>query len=131
MEADLSQQRRQAHALLDMLPAGKLNAVRSLLDVMVDPVSRALANAPIDDEPITEEEERAVAEAASGSSIIRGFRLNNWSSNSTSPWRKSKTTRTPRDQARRRLRPGPSRSGAMPNHAVHLFRHIDFLHRLN
>jgi hypothetical protein len=37
--------------------------VRSLLEVMVDPVSRALANAPIDDEPITEEEERAVAEA--------------------------------------------------------------------
>ena len=46
-----------------MLPAEKLNAVRSLLEVMVDPVSRALANAPIDDEPITEEEERAVAEA--------------------------------------------------------------------
>ena len=46
-----------------MLPAEKLNAVRSLLEVMVDPVSRALANAPIDDEPVTEEEERAVAAA--------------------------------------------------------------------
>jgi hypothetical protein len=46
-----------------MLPVEKLNAVRGLLEVMVDPVSRALANAPIDDEPITEEEERAVAEA--------------------------------------------------------------------
>lgn len=63
MEPNLNQERQQAHALLDMLPAEKLNAVRSLLEVMVDPVSRALANAPIDDEPITEEEERAIAEA--------------------------------------------------------------------
>ena len=63
MESNLNQERQQAHALLDMLPAEKLNAVRSLLEVMVDPVSRALANAPIDDEPVTEEEERAVAEA--------------------------------------------------------------------
>ncbi len=31
MEPDLTD-RRQAHALLDMLPAGKLNAVRSLLE---------------------------------------------------------------------------------------------------
>jgi ethanolamine utilization microcompartment shell protein EutL len=63
MEPNLNQERQQAHALLDMLPAEKLNAVRSLLEVMVDPVSRALANAPVDDEPVTEEEERAVAEA--------------------------------------------------------------------
>ena len=63
MDPNLNQEREQAHALLDMLPAEKLNAVRSLLEAMVDPVSRALANAPIDDEPITEEEERAVAEA--------------------------------------------------------------------
>jgi hypothetical protein len=33
------------------------------MEVMLDPVSRALANAPIDDEPVTEEEERTVAEA--------------------------------------------------------------------
>ena len=63
MEPNLNQERQQAHALLDMLPAEKLNAVRSLLEVMVGPVSRALANAPIDDEPVTEEEERAIAEA--------------------------------------------------------------------
>jgi hypothetical protein len=46
-----------------MLPAEKLNAVRGPLEVMVDPVFRALANAPIDDESITEEEDRAIAEA--------------------------------------------------------------------
>ena len=63
MGSNLNQDREQAHALLDMLPVEKLNAVRSLLEVMVDPVSRALANAPSDEEPITEEEEGAVAEA--------------------------------------------------------------------
>ena len=30
---------------------------------MIDPIARALANAPIDDEPITPEEERAVEQA--------------------------------------------------------------------
>ena len=34
MEPNLNQERQQAHALLDMLPAEKLNAVRSLLEVM-------------------------------------------------------------------------------------------------
>ena len=36
------------------------------MEVMLDPVSRALANAPVDDEPVTEEEERTVAEARDG-----------------------------------------------------------------
>jgi hypothetical protein len=60
---DLTQQRQQARALLDVLPAEKLTAVRSLLEVMVDPVARAVALAPPEDEEISEEEERAVAQA--------------------------------------------------------------------
>jgi len=63
MESTPQQERQQAHAYLDHLPAAQLSAVRGLLESMLDPVSRALANAPIDDEPITEEEERDVAEA--------------------------------------------------------------------
>jgi hypothetical protein len=63
MEPDAQQERRQAHAYLDRLPAAQVSAVRSLLEAMLDPVARALANAPVDDEPVTEEEERAVAEA--------------------------------------------------------------------
>ena len=55
MEPDLVQQRRQAHALLDMLPAEKLNAVRSLLEVMVEPLARSLALAPVEEEDLTEE----------------------------------------------------------------------------
>ena len=35
----------------------------SLLEAMLDPVSTALANAPIDDEPVSEEEARDIAEA--------------------------------------------------------------------
>ncbi len=55
MEPDLTQQRRQAHALLDILAAEKLTAVRSLLEVMVEPLSRSLALTPIEDEDITPE----------------------------------------------------------------------------
>lgn len=63
MESTPQQERQQAHAYLDHLPAAQLSAVRGLLESMLDPVSRALANAPIDDEPTTEEEEREAAEA--------------------------------------------------------------------
>jgi hypothetical protein len=42
-QPDLIQQRRQAHALLDVLSAEKLTAVRSLLEVMAEPLSRSLA----------------------------------------------------------------------------------------
>ena len=47
MESNLTQERREAHALLDMLPAEKLNAVRSLLDVMVEPLAHSLALSPV------------------------------------------------------------------------------------
>lgn len=53
MEPDHTQERQQAHALLDMLSAEKLNAVRGLLEVMVEPLSRSLALAPVEDEEIT------------------------------------------------------------------------------
>jgi hypothetical protein len=61
--ADLAQERQQAHALLDQLPQEQLAAIRGLLETMLDPLDRKLALAPIDDEPETEEERRAVAEA--------------------------------------------------------------------
>lgn len=63
MEPDLVQQRRQAHALLDMLPAEKLNAVRSLLEVMVEPLARSLALAPLEEEELTEETAAALERA--------------------------------------------------------------------
>src|SRR2546421_2923754 len=56
-------EKRQAHELIDRLPSTQLSAVVGLLEAMLDPVSRAIANAPVDDEPLTAEEEKAIAEA--------------------------------------------------------------------
>ena len=73
MEPNLIQDRQQAHALLDMLPAEKLNAVRSLLEVMVEPLARSLALAAVEEEEITPEMaaalERARASLARGEGI--------------------------------------------------------------
>src|SRR3989442_1088843 len=63
MALDLVHERRQAHAYLDRLPPEQLSAVRGLLETMLDPLSRAIVNAPVEDEQIGAEEERAVAEA--------------------------------------------------------------------
>ncbi len=63
MEPDLNRERQQAHASLDCLPAAQLSAVRTLLETMLDPVAQVLANAPVEDEEISPEEGRAVAEA--------------------------------------------------------------------
>jgi len=53
--------KQHAHQLLDQLDPGQFEAVVRLLEVMTDPANTSLANAPIDDEPVSEEEERAVA----------------------------------------------------------------------
>ncbi len=59
--------REELHELIDRLPETELPAVRSYLRYLAetagDPVLRALVNAPIDDEPETEEERKAVEEA--------------------------------------------------------------------
>jgi hypothetical protein len=52
--------KQHAHQLLDQLDAGQFDAVVRLLEVMTDPMT-ALRDAPVDDEPESEEEERAVA----------------------------------------------------------------------
>ena len=54
-------EKQQAHELIERLPPTQLSAVVGLLEAMLDPVS--LANALIDDEPVTPEEEKALAEA--------------------------------------------------------------------
>jgi hypothetical protein len=53
--------KQHAHQLLDQLDPGQFEAVARLLEVMTDPAIVSIANAPIDDEPVSEEEERAVA----------------------------------------------------------------------
>ncbi|MFN0105085.1 MAG: hypothetical protein ACKV2U_23745 [Bryobacteraceae bacterium] len=63
MALDLNQRREHAHALLDMLPPDKLDAVRTLLEVMVEPLARSLAAAPLENEDLTAETSNALNRA--------------------------------------------------------------------
>jgi hypothetical protein len=45
------------------LAPNQVAAVVGLIEAMLDPVSGAIATAPVDDEPLTAEEEKALAEA--------------------------------------------------------------------
>jgi hypothetical protein len=56
----MKNEKRHAHELIDQLPPHQLSAVVGLLEVMIDPVSRKLAAAVIDDEAETDPENRAV-----------------------------------------------------------------------
>ncbi len=70
----MSNPKEHAHALLDMLPEEKLTAVVGLLEVMVEPLSRSLASAPLEEEEITPDTaaalERARAPLARGEGIL-------------------------------------------------------------
>jgi hypothetical protein len=48
---------------VDRLAPAQVHAVRGLLQAMLDPVSRAIASAPVDDEPLTTGEAQALVEA--------------------------------------------------------------------
>ena len=55
--------RQHAHQLIDRMPETQLTGLVQFLETIVDPVAAALRNAPLDEEPETEEEKAAVAEA--------------------------------------------------------------------
>jgi hypothetical protein len=52
--------KQQAHELINRLSTGQASAAVIFINAMLDPVERALANAPIDDEPLTAEEIKAL-----------------------------------------------------------------------
>ena len=54
-------EKQHAHELIDRMPMAQVSAIVQMIEAMLDPVSRAIANAPIDDEPESEAEHRAVA----------------------------------------------------------------------
>ena len=54
--------KEHAYELIDRLPPAQLAAVEGLLKTMLDPVSCAIASAPIDDEPVTDEDRRRICE---------------------------------------------------------------------
>jgi hypothetical protein len=62
--------KQEAHELIDDLSTGQVIAAVGLFKAMLDPVSIAMANAPYDDEPVSEEEARDIA--AARASLARG-----------------------------------------------------------
>ena len=58
--------KQHAHELIDRLPASQIaTAVRFLEFILLDPVARAVAAAPPDDEPVTEQDRRRFHEGQS------------------------------------------------------------------
>jgi hypothetical protein len=55
--------KEHAHELIERLAEGQVPAAIGMLESLLDPVSRAIANAPIENEPVTKEEEKALAES--------------------------------------------------------------------
>jgi hypothetical protein len=53
--------KQQAHQLIERISTAQASAVVALITSMLDPVDRAIANAPFEDEEISQEENRAVA----------------------------------------------------------------------
>ena len=59
----MSDPRRHAHELIDRLPETQVSAAVGFLESIVDPDKATLQNAPFDDEPETDAERQAVAQA--------------------------------------------------------------------
>lgn len=65
--------KQHAHALLDRVPPDQMDAaVRFLEFLLLDPVARAAATAPVDDEPVTEEDSRLILDGKAA--LARGER---------------------------------------------------------
>lgn len=58
----MSDTRQHAHELIDHIPESQLSTAVGLLEKILDPLTAALLNVPIDDEPLDEEERAAIAE---------------------------------------------------------------------
>jgi hypothetical protein len=64
--------KEHAHELIERLARSQVPAAIGMLASLLDPVSRAIANAPIDDEPLTAADEKALAEAREWSKHSKG-----------------------------------------------------------
>jgi len=63
MATNVTQEKHQLHSMVDLLAPEQVHALRGLVEVMLDPVARAIANASVDEEPLTREDETALDEA--------------------------------------------------------------------
>jgi len=75
MASTATNPKQEAHELIDRLSPGQVIAAVGLFKAMLDPVSIALANAPYDDEPVSEEEARDIAQARAAAA--RGETISN------------------------------------------------------
>jgi hypothetical protein len=55
--------KQHAHELIDQLPPSQVPVAIGMLERLLDPVAHAMANAPVDDEPLSAGDEKALAEA--------------------------------------------------------------------
>lgn len=67
--------KQQAHELIERMAPGQLTAVVGLMEMLLNPVTRSIANAPLDDEPVTAEERREIAVTCA--SLSRGSAISN------------------------------------------------------
>lgn len=65
--------KEHAHELIERLAPSQVSAVIGMLEALLDPVSRAIANAPVDDEPLMAGEEKALGEACEWSKHNKGI----------------------------------------------------------
>ena len=63
MASTATNQRQQAHKLIDRMAPSQVSAMVTLIETMLDPVSRAVANASVDDEALTAECAKSLGEA--------------------------------------------------------------------
>jgi hypothetical protein len=61
MSNSVANPKQQAHELIERMPQTQIPVVIGLLQRMLDPVTRSLVEAPLDDEIASEEEQRSVA----------------------------------------------------------------------
>ena len=59
--------KQHAHELIERLAPSQVPAAVGMLERLLDPVARAIADAPVDDEPLTAADKKALDEAHEGS----------------------------------------------------------------
>jgi hypothetical protein len=65
--------KQQAHELIERLAPSQVPAAVGMLEALLDPVLRAIANAPMDDEPVTAAEQKAIEESREWSKHNKGI----------------------------------------------------------
>ena len=60
----MAAEKQHAHELMERLAPSQAPTALGMLERLLDPVARAIANAPIDDEPVTADDAKALAEAS-------------------------------------------------------------------